>query len=151
MDPIEKQELKRIAWMRLAAQRRRAGLVRGRVVAISLICFVGLWGIVFAQMATGNDPVLSGKEKAVATRSAASPRQEIETTDPRELEPGRGTASKTEAREAAVEAEGGFEEDEAEGEQAEVAPVEAAEIEQAEIEEAEFAEAEAEALVTSQS
>jgi hypothetical protein len=73
--------------MRLAAQRRRAGVLRGRVVVMSLICFFVLWGVVFAQMATGNDPVLSGKEKAVATRSAASPRQEIETTDPRELEP----------------------------------------------------------------
>jgi hypothetical protein len=89
MDPIQKRELKRKAWMRLAAQRRRAGVLRGRVVAISLICFVVLWGVVFAQMATGNDPVLSGKEKAVATRSvaSASASQEIETTDPRELEP----------------------------------------------------------------
>jgi hypothetical protein len=94
MDPIKKRELKRQAWMRLAAQRRRAGVLRGRVVAISLICFVVLWGVVFAQMATGNDPVLSGKEKAVATRAAASPRQEIETTDPRELEPERSTDSK---------------------------------------------------------
>jgi hypothetical protein len=87
MDPIEKRELKRKAWMRLAAQRRRAGVLRGRVVVMSLIYFVVLWGVVFAQMATGNDPVLSGKEKAVATRPVASPRQEIETTDPRELEP----------------------------------------------------------------
>jgi hypothetical protein len=94
MDPTKKRELKRQAWMRLAAQRRRAGVLRGRVVAISLICFVVLWGVVFAQMATGNDPVLSGKGKAVATRAAASPRQEIETTDPRELEPERSTDSK---------------------------------------------------------
>ncbi|HEX4751739.1 MAG TPA: hypothetical protein VH268_02485 [Solirubrobacterales bacterium] len=86
MDPIEKRELKRKAWMRLAAQRHRAGLLRGRVVAISLICFVVLWGIVFTQMATGNDPVLSGKEKAVATRAAVSPSRETEATDPRELE-----------------------------------------------------------------
>jgi hypothetical protein len=87
MDPIEKRELKRKAWMRLAAQRRRAGMLRGRVVVISLICFVVLWGVVFAQMATGNDPVLGGKNNAVATRAAASPTKEIETTDPRELEP----------------------------------------------------------------
>jgi hypothetical protein len=89
MHPIQKRELKRQAWMRLAAQRHRAGMLRGRVVALSLICFVLLWGVVFAQMATGNDPVLSGKEKAVATRAAASPRREIETTDPREVESGR--------------------------------------------------------------
>jgi hypothetical protein len=113
MDPIEKRELKRKAWMRVAAQRRRAGVLRGRVVVMSLICFVVLWGVVFAQMATGNDPVLSGKEKAVATRSAASPRQEIETTDPRELEPERGTDAKARAREleaTEVEAEPELEE-----------------------------------------
>jgi hypothetical protein len=114
MDPIEKRELKRKAWLRLVAQRRRAGLLRGRVVAISLICFAVLWGIVFAQMATGNDPVLSGKEKTVVTRTAASAtaRQEIETTDPRELEPERG-AEKAKAREeeAAVEVEPEVEEE----------------------------------------
>jgi hypothetical protein len=155
MDPIEKRELKRKAWMRLAAQRRRAGELRGRVVVMSLICFVVLWGVVFAQMATGNDPVLSGKEKAVATHAAAKPSREIETTDPRELELERRTDVKKEAREAGGE----FEEVEAGGEEAEVAEVEAAEVERAEIEEAEFAEAEAaeieaveaEALVTSQS
>jgi cytoskeletal protein RodZ len=85
MDPIRKRELKRQAWMRLAAQRRRAGRLRGRVVAISLICFVVLWGVLFAQMATGNDPVLAGQETAT-TRAVASAKQEVETTDPRELE-----------------------------------------------------------------
>jgi cytoskeletal protein RodZ len=86
MDPIQKRELKRQAWMRLAAQRQRAGQLRGRVVAISLICFVMLWGVIFAQMATGNDPVLAGKEKASTTRTVASAKQEVETTDPREEE-----------------------------------------------------------------
>ena len=72
MDPIQKRELKRQAWMRLAAQKRRAGLLRGRVVAISLVCFALLWGVVFVQMATGNDPVLSGKEKATSGQATAS-------------------------------------------------------------------------------
>src|ERR1700742_3620718 len=93
MDPIQKRELKRQAWMRLAAQRRRAGQLRGRVVAISLICFALLWGIVFVQMATGNDPVLAGKEKASTTRAVASTKREVETTDPRELEVERRTDS----------------------------------------------------------
>lgn len=82
MDPIEKRELKRKAWMRLAAQRRRAGLLRGRVLALSLICFAALWAIVFVQMATGNDPVLTSKERTVAARVASpSTRQEVETTE----------------------------------------------------------------------
>jgi len=72
MDPIQKRELKRQAWMRLVAQKRRAGILRGRVVAISLICFALLWGVVFVQMATGNDPVLSTKEKATSGRTTAS-------------------------------------------------------------------------------
>jgi hypothetical protein len=97
MDPIEKRELKRKAWMRIAAQRRRAGLLRGRVVAISLVCFVVLWGVVFTQMATGNDPALGGKGKTVAARTVASTSKEIETTDPRELEPERTTKKPPEA------------------------------------------------------
>ena len=153
MDPIEKRELKRKAWMRLAAQRRRAGMLRGRVVVISLICFVALWGVVFAQMATGNDPVLGGKEKAIATRAVAStsPTKEIETTDPRELEPERETDSETEDREVEVEIEP---EAESASEATEIAEIEAAEAEAAEIAEVEaveLEEAEAEPLVTSQS
>ncbi len=89
MDPIEKRELKRKAWMRLAAQRRRAGLLRGRVVVLSLLCFAILWGAVFAQMITGNDPALAGKEGAVSTRTVASTKEAVETTEPRELEPRR--------------------------------------------------------------
>jgi hypothetical protein len=105
MDPIEKRELRRKAWMRLAARRHRAGILRGRVVVMSLICFAVLWGVVFAQMATGNDPVLSGKEKAVATRTVAGARREVETTDPRELEPERGVDMKARAREEEVRVE----------------------------------------------
>ncbi len=120
MDPIQKRELKRQAWMRLAAQRRRAGQLRGRVVAISLICFVVLWGVVFVQMATGNDPVLAGKEKASTTRAVANTKREVETTDPRELEPEQRTDSapaeeelseaEPEVEEEAVEVEPEFEE-----------------------------------------
>jgi non-ribosomal peptide synthetase component E (peptide arylation enzyme) len=130
MDSIEKRELKRKAWMRLAAQKRRAGILRGRVVVISLICFTVLWGVVFAQMATGNDPVLSGKEQASSTRSVAVAKREVETTEPRELEP-RRRHHKQEA--------GGVEEVEAEADE------EAARIE------AEAVEVEPEPLVTSQS
>jgi hypothetical protein len=119
MDPIKKRELKRQAWMRLAAQRRRAGQLRGRVVAISLICFALLWGVVFAQMATGNDPVLAGKEKATTTRAVAGAKQEVETTDRRELEFERRTdaaPTEEEPEEAFVEAEPEVEEEVVEAE-----------------------------------
>lgn len=150
MDPIQKRELKRQAWMRLAAQRHRAGLLRGRVVVISLVCFAVLWAVVFAQMATGNDPVLAGKGKASTTRAVASTKREVETTDPRELEAGRQTDS------APVEAEEELaaEEAEAEEEPVEEEFVEAEpelEEEAAIAEEAELFEEEPEPLVTSQS
>jgi non-ribosomal peptide synthetase component E (peptide arylation enzyme) len=141
MDPIEKRELKRRAWARLAAQKRRAGLLRGRVVIASLICFALLWGIVFAQMATGNDPVLSAKSKTVATRPITRAKKEVETTETREVDPRRGRKQQEAASTSEVEA--------VEAEAAEAEAAEAAEIEALEI--AEIEAAEAEPLVTSQS
>jgi hypothetical protein len=110
MDPIQKRELKRQAWMRLAAQQRRAGLLRGRVVALSVICFLVLWGIVFAQMATGNDPVLSSKAKT-SSGAVATTKKEVETTDPRELEFERRTDSAPATEEEAFEEEPELEEE----------------------------------------
>jgi hypothetical protein len=116
MDPIERHERKRQAWQRLRAQRRRAGQLRGRVVAISLIGFALLWATVFVQMATGNDPVLGNKSSKVASSRPAkgSARQsEAEAVQPEPIE---------------VEAE------ELEAAEAEIAEPEAAEIEAAEVE-----------------
>lgn len=62
MDSFEKIERKRQARHRIRAQRERAGRLKTRVIATSLICFALLWGIVFAQMATGNDPVLGSSK-----------------------------------------------------------------------------------------
>lgn len=143
MDPIEKRELKRQAWRRLAAQRRRAGMLRGRVVAISLICFALLWGIVFVQMATGNDPVLSAKEKT-GRATAGAGRQG------KSAHPGARATNKTKARE-----EGATVEDEpvteAEPESEFIGPeVETVEPE-ADFEEEAVEPVEEEPLVTSQS
>ena len=125
MDPIEKHERKRQAWQRLRAQRRRAGQLRGRVVAISLIGFALLWATVFVQMATGNDPVLGSKSSKVASSQPAkgSARQseaEAVQPEPVESEP--------------IEAEGTGEAAELEVVEAEIAEQEAAEIEAAEAE-----------------
>lgn len=73
MNDFEQAERRRIAQQRLRAQRLRAGALRSRVVAISLICFALLWGVVFVQMATGNDPVL-GSAAAHGSRTASRPR-----------------------------------------------------------------------------
>jgi hypothetical protein len=153
MDPIKKRELKRQAWMRLSAQRRRAGQLRGRVVAISLICFALLWGAVFAQMATGNDPVLAGKEKSATTRAVAGAKQEAETTDPRELERERRTdagSAEEEHFEVGPQLEEEVVEPEFEEEEFTEAEPEFEEEESVEAE-PEFVEEEVEPLVTSQS
>ncbi|HEV7400180.1 MAG TPA: hypothetical protein VGN84_07890 [Solirubrobacterales bacterium] len=102
MDPLEKIERKRQARHRIRAQRERAGRLKSRVVAISLICFALLWGVVFVQMATGNDPVLgdsssaavkgsSGRKRhaarvAPAESSASTDSEEFGATEPEELE-----------------------------------------------------------------
>jgi hypothetical protein len=85
MDPVENMERKREAQQRLYAQRRRVGQLRSRVIAISLVAFVVLWGVVFAQMATGNDPVLGGLAESAGAPRVAS--EAIETTAPEEIEP----------------------------------------------------------------
>ena len=84
MEPIEKMERKQEARQRLRAQRQRVGQLRSRVVAISLIAFVVLWGVVFTQMTTGNDPVLGVSPPATIASKAAS--ESIETSAPEELE-----------------------------------------------------------------
>jgi hypothetical protein len=65
MDSFEKIERKRQTRRRIRTQRERAGRLKTRVVAISLICFALLWGVVFVQMATGNDPVLGDSSSTV--------------------------------------------------------------------------------------
>jgi hypothetical protein len=84
MEPVEKMERKRAARRRLRAQRQRVARLRSRVVAISLIAFVVLWGVVFAQMATGNDPVLGARPAPRTAPRAAS--EAIETSAPEEVE-----------------------------------------------------------------
>jgi cytoskeletal protein RodZ len=147
MDSFEKQALKQEARRRLRAQRQRVGQLRVRVVTISLIGFVLLWGVIFAQMTTGHDPVLGDKSKVAAASSvgkkhraqASEPPAEaaetdaeggddpgeaaseaIETTDPEELEAQQAT--EREAFEAA------------EARELEAAELEAAEAEAIEIE-----------------
>lgn len=155
MDPIEKRELKRQAWMRLAAQKRRAGLLRGRVVALSLVCFALLWGIVFVQMATGNDPVLSAKQKSNTGRTTASVKRahHHKKRETLELEPEVKASGEVVQPEPEVEFEEFAPEEEAspELEEAEVEPEFEEVAPEPEVEEVEPEFVEEEPLVTSQS
>ena len=142
MDPIERHERKRQAWQRLRAQKRRAGQLRGRVVATSLIGFALLWATVFVQMATGNDPVLGSKSSKVASSQQAkgnARQSEAEAVQPEPVEV-----------EPEPEAEGSGEAAEVEAEELEALEAEIAEQEAAEIEAAE-AEPEPAPVTTSQS
>jgi hypothetical protein len=105
MDPTERLNRRREAARRLGAQRRRVGAIRSRVIAASVVCFVLLWVVVFAQMATGNDPVLGEGRQAVGATAArpenrvdseeaggagAAAAETLETTSPEESEPQAG-------------------------------------------------------------
>ncbi len=103
MEPFEKMERRRQAQRRLSAQRRRASRLRGRAVAISAIAFVLLWGAVFGQMASGNDPVLGSRQtKTSAPRAAA---ETIETSAPEQVEAEVSEPEPIEAEAVEVEVE----------------------------------------------
>jgi len=106
MDGWEAKARGREARRRLQAHQRRAGELRARAVAISVVAFALLWGIVFVQMATGHDPVLGSSSTATAARggkrsgpadrvtdrgeaagAGAAAAESVETTEPEELEP----------------------------------------------------------------
>lgn len=100
MDTRDRHEREREARRRLSAQRARAGFLRGRVIAASIICFGLFWAIVFLQMATGNDPVLSANSRTTAAtqpekrRGASTVTATSETVETRsEPEPETETAA----------------------------------------------------------
>ncbi len=93
--------------------RRRATQLRERVVVTAIAAFVLLWTVVFAQMATGNDPVLGAGKAAqrppqkVAKRNperpsaqAAPPEEETETDEAEAGETERIELEAIEAEEA---------------------------------------------------
>ncbi|HEX8958766.1 MAG TPA: hypothetical protein VF770_02980 [Solirubrobacterales bacterium] len=71
MDDLRRLEAKGLARAKIRSRRRRVSTIRRRTVRGSLALFTVLWGIIFAQLATGNDPVLS-RVKGTHTQAAAS-------------------------------------------------------------------------------
>ena len=123
MDSIEKQERKREAQRRLRSQRQRAGLLRSRVIVVSLVSFALLWGVVFVQMATGNDPVLGNSSaKVVTSRRARTGERRQGSAIPAEADASTDSEEAT-AAEAVETAESA--EVEAQPEAVEAEPVEA--------------------------
>jgi hypothetical protein len=87
MDPFEASDRRREAQRRLWARRRRTGELRTRVVALTLVGFVLLWGVVFTQMATGNDPVLGAGHHSHRRAVVQTDRRETRGADEPEPEP----------------------------------------------------------------
>jgi hypothetical protein len=69
MDELGRLEAKGIARAKIRSKRRRVSLIRRRAISVSLILFAAAWAIVFGQLVTGNDPVLS---RTFATRKLAA-------------------------------------------------------------------------------
>ncbi len=120
MDEVRKLESKGLARAKARSRRLRVSTIRSRTIRGSLALFAVLWGIVFVQLASGNDPALSTKQQS----EKHSPTARVEPTP---AEPAREPApeaeaeiegSEFEAEEAAPE----FEEFESEPEFAEAEP-----------------------------
>jgi hypothetical protein len=138
MDPTERQMRIREAQRRLAARRRRVGILRSRVIAVSLLCFALLWSVVFVQMATGNDPVL-GAGRPAPGQKAARPESRTDSE-----EAGGAGARLAETVETTSPEENDYEA--AEPIEPEAAELEAIEQEAAELEAIELEAAELEAI-----
>ncbi len=90
MDEMRKLEAKSLAHAKSQSRRRRAATIRSRTIRGSLALFAILWGIVFVQLASGNDPALSSKSHAGKSSVSAS-------HEPTPAEPAREPAPEAEA------------------------------------------------------
>jgi hypothetical protein len=59
MNEVHRLEAKGLARAKSRSRRRRIAAIRSRTIRSSLALFAILWTIVFVQLASGNDPVLS--------------------------------------------------------------------------------------------
>jgi len=69
MDELGRLEAKGLARAKIRSKRRRVSLIRRRAICGSLILFAAAWTVVFGQLVTGNDPVLS---RTFSTRKLAA-------------------------------------------------------------------------------
>ncbi len=82
MDDLHRLEARGLARAKARSQRRRVSIIRRRTIRATLGLFAIFWVLIFAQLATGNDPVLShtGAENQRATASRQGPGRTPETT-----------------------------------------------------------------------
>lgn len=85
MDGLHKLEAKGLARAKSRSRRRRVSTIRSRTIRGSLALFAVLWGIVFVQLASGNDPALSTKpqpQKHSPARSEPTPAEPVREPAP---------------------------------------------------------------------
>ncbi len=90
MHEVRKLEAKSLARAKSRSRRRRVSTIRSRTIRASLALFAVLWGIVFVQLASGNDPALSTKQQP----EKHAPTARVEPTP---AEPAREPAPEAEA------------------------------------------------------
>jgi hypothetical protein len=91
MDEHSRLEAKALARVKLRARRRRVRMIRVRAATASVMLFAVAWAIVFGQLVSGNDPVLSrfGSQAVASTHRRSqvpvSPEPEAEPAPEAEL------------------------------------------------------------------
>lgn len=118
MDEVRKLEAKSLARAKSRSRRRRVSTIRSRTIRGSLALFAVLWGIVFVQLASGNDPALSAKQQPAKHTARVEPTAAEPAREPAPEAEAELDGSEFEAEEAAAE----FEEFESEPEFEESAP-----------------------------
>jgi hypothetical protein len=96
VDDLRKLEAKGLARAKARSRRLRVSRIRSLTFRGSLALFLLLWAVVFVQLASGNDPALSGKAKTHRQATPArepqesrepAPEFEPEFEEPEEVEP----------------------------------------------------------------
>jgi hypothetical protein len=82
MDDPRRLEAKGLARAKIRAKRRRVSSIRSRTIRGSLALFAVAWAIVFAQLVSGNDPVLGSDYPKARKPIASRPAPEVEAPEP---------------------------------------------------------------------
>lgn len=115
MDDLDRLEAKGLARAKSRSRRRRVSTIRRRTIRGALALFALVWGIVFVQLVSGNDPALKSPPTASARAAKRGPAAESEPESQDGVEPEEPVESEEEAiLEPEAESEPVFEEPEPE-------------------------------------
>src|SRR5882757_1226988 len=67
-----REEALRIAERRKAARRWRTQRLRRGIAVVSVVAFIGPFGVIYTQLAAGNDPALSSTQTGATTGSGTT-------------------------------------------------------------------------------